>query len=102
MVREHRTRDLENYRRALERQHEELLAEEQQAEEDRRRRHEQEQRARDELIRDEVARQVAKQMDELEKARTLNRVLNLIREGADVMDEDDLDNWWQIAHELAE
>lgn len=101
-VRGHRMRGFEDYRRTLELQHQEMLAEEQPAEEDRRRRHEQEQHARDELIRDEVARQVAKQMEQFEKARTLERVLNLIREGAEAMDDDELDNWWEIVRELAE
>lgn len=94
VVREHRMRDLENYQRALELQHE-MLAEEQR---DRHRQDEQEQQARDELIRN----QGAEQMGQLEKAQTLDRVLNLIREGADSMDDDELDNWWEIAHELAE
>src|SRR5690606_14384846 len=91
--RDHRMRDLEDYWRELERR----LTEEHQAEEDRRRQREQAQQARDELIRNEVARQVAERMEQFEKAQTLDRVLNLIREGADTMDDDQLENWWEIA-----
>jgi hypothetical protein len=72
-----------------------VLAEERRAEEDLLRRREQEQEQRDELIRNEVARQVADQVEQFEKAQTVGKVLNLIREGAGEMDDDELEDWWE-------
>jgi len=61
-----------------------------------------EQKRRAEVVRDEVAKQVLEQVARMERERLIADVLDTIEEGDGVLDDDDIDELWEVVDALTE
>lgn len=71
-------------------------------EDDLRRLREREEQERRQAIQREVERQVSTRIEQFEKERLLGELLATIEEDDDVLDDDELDELWDIVNELVE